>query len=109
MSKSKLVHPVLSWIRLRLRLILGTILKLAGIPGLVRECDYEAEAVDARISVRVREMYTIIHINGIDIYFHRLTGKIDGVGSATSWPKDEVRLPANFPAIPDSELGKPRI
>jgi hypothetical protein len=108
LSNSKPTHPVLSWIRLRLRWVLGTIFNLAGVPGLVRECDYEAGALDARISVRVREMYTVIHINGFDVYFHRLTGKIDGVGSATGWPKDEVRLPANFPAIPDSEPSKPR-
>lgn len=84
MSISKTKNPVYSWIRLRIRLVLGTIFNLAGIPGMVRECDYEAGAVDARISVRVREMYTVIQIRGIDIYFHRLTGKIDGVGSTTS-------------------------
>jgi len=97
---------ILSWIRLRIRLVLGTIFNLAGVPGLVRNCEYEAGAMDARISVRVREMYTVVHVNGLDIYFHRLTGKIDGVGSTTGWPRDEVRLPAQFPELPGSELDK---
>ena len=109
MSISKPKYPMLSWIRLRIRLVLGTIFNLAGIPGLVRECELEGGAVDAHISVRVHEMYTVVHVNGIDVYFHRLTGKIDGVGNATGWPKDKVRLPENFPAIPGSELGKPHI
>ena len=99
MSTSKTKNSVFSWIRLRIRLALGILYNLAGLPGLVRECEYEAGAVDARISVRVREMYTVIQINGIDIYFHRLTGKIDGIGSVTGWPKGEVRLPATFPAL----------
>ncbi len=35
---------------------------------------------NAAISVRTRDLFTIITVNGLDIYFHRLTGAIDGVG-----------------------------
>lgn len=77
-------------LRLRTRWYLGMILNLAGIPGLVRDCDYTASITDARVKVRASGMFTIITVNGLDIYFHRLTGKIDGVGFATHCTRDEV-------------------
>jgi hypothetical protein len=69
------------WIRYKIRVGFGQLYNLAGIPGLMRECEYEAGITDARITVRVRDLFTIINVNGLDIYFHRLTGTIDGVGS----------------------------
>ena len=71
---------LLSLIRLRLRVFAGKIYNLAGVPGIVRDCNYAANVGNARIQVRAREMFTIITVNGLDIYFHRLSGKIDGVG-----------------------------
>jgi hypothetical protein len=47
---------------------------------MVRKCDYRASVCDATVSVRTRDLFTIITVNGLDIYFHRLTGMIDGVG-----------------------------
>lgn len=70
----------ISWLRLRLRVLAGKLYELAGVPGIVRDCDYTATVCDARIRVRARELFTIITVNGLDIYFHRLTGGIDGVG-----------------------------
>jgi hypothetical protein len=32
------------------------------------------------IKVRTHELFTVITVNGLDIYFKRLTGEIDGVG-----------------------------
>jgi hypothetical protein len=71
---------ITSWLRLKLRVGLGKLFNLAGIPGMVRECDYIANTTDAQVSVRVRELFTIVTVNGLEIYFHRLTGTIDGVG-----------------------------
>jgi hypothetical protein len=71
--------------RLWLRVLMGKVYNLAGIPGVVRDCDYSSTTYDARISVRAKELFTIINVNGLDIYFHRLTGSIDGIGfSGTS-------------------------
>lgn len=71
---------MLSLLRLRLRFALGQIFNLAGIPGLIRDCEYRSDITDAAIRVRAGEMFTVITVNGLDIYFHRLTGTIDGVG-----------------------------
>jgi hypothetical protein len=69
-------------IRYRIRVLLGWLFNLAGFPGFIRECDYEAGITNATIKVRVGALFTIIDVNGLEIYFHRLTGKIDGVGGA---------------------------
>lgn len=71
---------------MRLRVLAGTLYNWAGIPGLVRDCDYEAGVTDAHVKVRVRELYTIVTVHGLDVYFNRLSGFIDGVGAAASSP-----------------------
>jgi hypothetical protein len=59
---------------------IGQLVNLAGLPGFLRECDYDAGITDANISVRVHPLFTVVRVNGLDIYFHRITGVIDGVG-----------------------------
>lgn len=39
-----------------------------------------AEGIDVSVKVHRSPLYTIITVNGIDVYFYRLTGGIDGVG-----------------------------
>jgi hypothetical protein len=73
------------WIRikflpLRLRMDLGAVLNWLRIPGLVLPCDYKSGICKGAISVRTGVLFTVIQVNGLDIYFSRLTGKIDGVG-----------------------------
>lgn len=79
-------------LRLRLRVLWGAICNLAGLPGFVRDCDYQAGITDAHIRVRVGEIFTVITVNGLDIYFHRLTGWIDGVGTMSHCTQDPVSL-----------------
>ena len=67
-------------LKFKVRVAAGKIFTLAGIPGLVRNCEYHASVTDATVQVRVNDIYTVISVNGLDIYFHRLTGAIDGVG-----------------------------
>jgi hypothetical protein len=90
LSNSKAKNPVSSWIRLRIRLALGMLFNLAGIPGLLRDCNYQAGVADATIKVRVRDMFTIVTVNGFEIYFHRLTGSIDGVGVMSDCKPDQA-------------------
>lgn len=59
---------------------IGILLGWIGMPGIVRECTYIGEATRARVSVRIRPLFTVITVNGIDVYFTRLTGSIDGTG-----------------------------
>jgi hypothetical protein len=93
------MKAIWSRIRLRARVLAGKLYNLAGIPGLVRDCDYAASAHDVRIQVRAREMFTIITVNGLDVYFHRLTGTIDGVGlgDAVNLPPVQARQSIRFP------------
>jgi|SRR3990167_2353483 len=60
----------------------GLLLGLAGFPGFVRDCDYQAGISKDTVSVKTGPLFTVITVSGIEIYFHRLTGKIDGVGRA---------------------------
>jgi len=90
---------VLKWIRFRIRLAVGIVYNLAGVPGLVRNCDYEAGVTDALIKVRVHDIHTIIQVNGLDIYFHRLTGSIDGVGFMSCCRSERVPASASLPVV----------
>jgi len=71
---------IYSRMRIALRVALGRLFNVAGIPGLVQPCSYQASVTDGDVIVKKSELFTIISVNGIDIYFHRLTGAIDGVG-----------------------------
>ena len=100
----------MSWSEVKLWF--GKFLNLAGFPGLVRECDYHSRALNAVVKVRKLGLYTVITVNGLDIYFTRFSGKLDGVGtSPTSDCKDggsrsdecgrpEQRLAPPFPPPP---------
>ena len=91
---------VWSWIRLRARVLSGRLYNLAGVPGIIAECDYDASVSEARIKVRAGDMFTIVSVNNLDIYFHRLTGSIDGVGlsGAPSCTLEGVRGSIQLPA-----------
>jgi hypothetical protein len=69
---------MISWSEIKLWF--GKLLNLAGFPGLVRECDYHSQALNASVKVRKYGLYTILTVNGLEIYFTRFTGKMDGVG-----------------------------
>jgi len=58
----------------------GAVLNFLRLPGFVRPGTYQAGICNASILVRTSRLFTIISVNGLDIYFTRLTGKIDGVG-----------------------------
>lgn len=65
---------------MQLRWLAGKLLNLCGFSSPIRECEYTASICRAQITVRQRELFTIVSINGLDVYFHRLTGHVDGVG-----------------------------
>jgi hypothetical protein len=90
---------ILSKARLRLRLLLGYLFNLAGVPGLVRECTYSGSAAKAEITVRLSGMFTIISVNGLDIYFHRLTGSIDGLGTMSCCKLDQTHESMSLPEL----------
>jgi len=63
-----------------LRLWLGELLIRLHIPGIIVNQSYKAEITQANVRVRLGPLFSVVTVNGLDVYFHRLTGKIDGVG-----------------------------
>lgn len=60
---------------------LGGLVNAIGLPGLVREGEYQASTPHCHVRVRRNRAYTVISVNGVDVYFHRLSGRIDGCGA----------------------------
>ncbi len=69
-------------LRRYLRLALGMLLNLAGVPGIVRECEYHDPSAQLTVRVRKYGSFTVISVNDFDIHFSRLTGTIDSIGSS---------------------------
>ncbi len=68
--------------RFRISRLLGQLANLAGLPCWVSPGEYRASVMTAVVTVRRSSLYTVVTVNGLDVYFHRLTGKIDGVGAS---------------------------
>jgi len=102
------LHTVLSWCRLRMRVAVGVLFNLAGVPGPVRDCDYQAGITDAHVKVRVRDLFTVIEVNGLEIFFHRLTGTIDGVGFTPCCKPGQAPESALVPAPADCRMSRKR-
>ena len=66
-----------------LRLWAGKALNAIGVPGVVRPGTYEAAIAQASVRITVGPLFTVVTVNGIDVYLHRVTGAIDGVGFGT--------------------------
>ena len=97
---------------LRLRWWVGRFLNLCGFASPIRECEYEASICTARITVKQTALSTLITVNGLDIYFDRLSGRIYGVGLIPNADSQQGaivesihlgELPANEPELPRTE------
>ncbi len=75
------------------RLWAGRLLAVLRLPGIIVPQSYEAEITRARVSVHLSPLFSVVSANGLDIYFHRLPGRIDGVGFSASpgYKADEAR------------------
>ncbi len=65
---------------MRIQFLVGRLINWLSLPGIVVESTYTASTYHAIIHVRTSPLFTVVTVNGLDVYFHRLTGKIDGVG-----------------------------
>ncbi len=63
-----------------LRFAIEWLLNGLGFPGFLYDDAYVALNSNASVSAPRGPFFTVVTINGLDIYFHRLTGKIDGIG-----------------------------
>lgn len=79
-------------LRLSLLTWAGRILNLAGLPGCVRAGHHQSEFGTVR--VRISPLYTVVTVNGVDVFFYRLTGGIDGVGVNQTVNYTEAEIPA---------------
>lgn len=60
----------------------GALMNAIGIPGLVRDSEYRSETPRCHVRVRRGRTFTVVSVNGVDVYFGRLTGRIDGCATA---------------------------
>lgn len=67
-------------VRDRLLVLLGRLANRVGLPGLVGEHEID-DAFAGKVSIRTSPWFTVISINGRDLYFRRWSGKFDGTGS----------------------------
>ncbi len=75
----------------RLFQLLGGFANSLGIPGFVRKVEYHSDNFGTRVAVRVGRLFTVVSVDGTDVYFNRFSGEIDGVGfSRTSGCKLHV-------------------
>ncbi len=63
-----------------IRFLCGRVLNAAGVPGVIVPGSYDAGLTPASVSVVVGPLFTVVSVNGLDVYFDRFTGKIDGIG-----------------------------
>lgn len=75
----------------------GKLANLAGMPAVVRETDYHS-SLGVDVAVRTTPLYTTVTVNGVDVYFYRLTGKINGVAltPASDFPSVETPVSLAF-------------
>jgi len=59
---------------------LGRLLVMLRLPGIIVTQSYDATITRAKVRVHLGPLFSVVSVNGLDVYFHRLTGKIDGVG-----------------------------
>lgn len=80
------------------KMYIGIALNALGFPAIVRECEYGGE-LGNKVTVRKTPLYTIVKVNGVDVYFTRLTGTIDGTGMV---PNGERQKTADQPPTPET-------
>jgi hypothetical protein len=78
-----LIHCCGMGARSSIAALASRLLNALGIPGFVSEADYHSESLGTRVRVRCGDQFTVVSVNGVDVYFRRLSGRIDGVGSSS--------------------------
>ena len=96
-----------AWLAVTLiRFTAGRLLNAIGVPGIVQPGTYESGVGPTSVRITVGPLFTVVSVNGIDVYLHRLTGAIDGVGLsvATVAPRHDSPDPHEVwstPPIPE--------
>jgi hypothetical protein len=64
---------------IRAEVWLGTLANAVGVPGLVSNVEYRSALDGTKVSVKKGCLYTVISVNGADVYVRRFGGSIDAV------------------------------
>lgn len=59
------------------RLYFGKLLNLIRFPASINKCDYRSSALGITVKVAHRDLFTVVTVNGLDVYFKRISGEID--------------------------------
>ena len=73
--------------------LFGRALNALRLPGFVRNTEYDSARVGAQVRVHCGEFLTVISVNDVDVYFNRLTGRIDGVALSSRADCRVVEVP----------------
>jgi hypothetical protein len=60
--------------------LLGKVFNLFGLPGFARRGSYRAPVSGISVRVEKSDLFTVVSVDGVDVYLHRITGEIGGVG-----------------------------
>ena len=74
------------WNRLKResRALAGQFANLVGLPCVIREGHYRSPSLNVSVHVRTSKLFTVVCVNGIELYFYRLSGAYDGAGVSSS-------------------------
>ena len=93
-----------------LRFWAGKVLNAVGVPGVVLPGTYEAGIGQASVRIALGPLFTVVTVNRVDVYIHRFTGAIDGVGFrvATGCKPAGTPVPERSAALPVAERAPAR-
>ena len=83
-----------AWLAVTLiRFWAGKVLNAIGVPAVVQPGTYESGVGPTSVRITVGPLFTVVTVNGVDVYLHRLTGAIDGIGYSVETPVSERGWP----------------
>jgi hypothetical protein len=81
--------------------LIGRVMNIIGIPGFVRDTEYRSCTCETTVRVKRGLFFTVISVNGLDVYFSRFTGSIDGVGFS---PRSDCKTDVTPESMRSGEL-----
>ncbi len=61
--------------------IIGWLWEKLGVPPMVKRMEIGADKIGHDVSIRTSSRYTIIKIDGVELFFNRESGAYDGYGA----------------------------
>lgn len=69
-----------SALMLRIEELVGRVANAIGVPGFLRDAEYKSPSFGTTVRVKRGLFYTVVSVDGTDVYFNRFSGAVDGVG-----------------------------